>query len=131
MSFGLGEFWDGKQPRQYQFIHVTFGPEGEDHQRKGADRKELIKVLIEWRQKTHDDDTIGFIYNIQDIVTEDGISLVAKISPSRLHRDGPDAITKELGEAVEWGSRYAKEMFELVWRYDNRNSDRVPTYGQS
>ena len=102
---------------------MTFGSEGEDHQRKGVNRKELIKVLTEWRQKIHEGDTIGFIYNIQDIVTEDGIGLVAKISPSRLHRDGPDAITKELGETVEWGSRYAKEMFELVWRYDNRDSD--------
>ena len=108
---------------------MTFRLEDEDHQRKGVDRKELIKILTEWRQKTHDDHTIGFIYDIQDIVTEDEIGLVTKISPSRLHRDGPDAITMELREMVEWGSGYAKEMFQLVWRYENRDSDSL-TYGQ-
>ena len=79
-------------------------------------RKELIKVLTEWWQKIHEGDTIGFIYDIQDIVTEDGIGLVAKISPSQLHRDGPDAITKELGEMVEWGSRCHRYDFLVCFR---------------
>ena len=127
-SFGLGSFWDGKQPLQYQFVRVTSGPESEDRERKGGDRKELVKALTEWRQKTHDTDTIGFMYDIQDIITEDGINLIAKLPPSRLHRDGPYAITKELGETAEWGSRYAGGMFERVWRHDHDNSDRVPTY---
>lgn len=127
-SFGLGDFWDGEQPRQYQFIHVTFGQEGEDLERRGGDRKEVVKVLTEWRQETYDTDTIGFLYDIQDIITEDGIGLVAKISPSRLHRDGPDVITKNLGETVEWGSRYARGMFERVWRHDHNNTNQIPTY---
>ena len=68
------------------------------------------------------------MYDIQDIITEDGINLIAKLPPSRLHRDGPYAITKELGETAEWGSQYAGGMFECVWRHDHDNSDRVPTY---
>jgi len=127
-SFGLGNFWDGKQPQQWQFVYVTFGPEGEDHERKGGDRKELAKVLMAWRQKNYDTDPISFLYDIQDIVTEDGISLITKISPSQLHRDGPDVITKELGETFEWGCRHARGVFEQVWKHDHGDSDEVPTY---
>ena len=27
-SFGLGDFWDGQQPRQYEFVYVRFGSGG-------------------------------------------------------------------------------------------------------
>jgi hypothetical protein len=126
-SFGLGDVWDGELPREWPFIFVTFGSEGEDHERKGGDYKELIEVLTEWRQQMHDSDPLGFIYDIQDIITEDGISLIAKVPPSRLHRGGPAAITKELGETDEWGTRYASRMFEQVWRHDHKDSDELVT----
>lgn len=126
--FGLGDPWDGKQPRQWEFVYVTFGLEGEDHERKGADRKELTKVLTAWRQTTYDSDPISFLYDIQDIVTEDGVSVIAKIAPSRLQRGGPDTIIDELEETSEWGSRYAQGVFEEVWKYDHRNVAQVPTY---
>ena len=103
-----------------------FGPEGKNCERKGGDRKALIKILTAWRQRTYNLDPIGFLYDIQDIVTEDGINLVAKISPSRLDGDGPDAITKELEETSEWGSCYARGMFEEIQKYDHRNS--VPAH---
>lgn len=120
-SFGLSDFWDGEELRQWQFVYVTFGTEGEDRERKGGNHKELAKVLMMWRQQTHDLDPIGFLYDIQDIVTEDGISLVTKISPSRLHRDGAEVIVKELGETSEWGSRYAQGMFEEVRKHDRHD----------
>lgn len=107
---------------------MTFGSEGEDRERKGSDRKELTKALTAWRKETYDSDPIGFLFDMQDIITDEGISLVAKLSPSRLHRDGPDVITKELGETIEWGSCYARGVFEQVWKYDHGNSSQVPTY---
>jgi len=85
-------------------------------------------VLTAWRQQTYDTDPIGFLYDIQDIITEDGIGLIAKMSPSQLHRDGPDAITKELKETLEWGSRHAWGMFEQVWWHDHGDSSPVHTY---
>jgi hypothetical protein len=57
-------------------------------------------VLMVWRQRTYDSDPISTLYGIQDIITEGGICIIAKLSPPRLHRDGPDAITKELGETI-------------------------------
>lgn len=128
MSFGLGDVWEDEQPSRWQFIYVTFGPEGEDHERKVADRKELVKTLTVWRQETYNADPLGFLFDIQDIITDDGINLVAKISPSRLYRDGPDVITTELGETSEWGSRHAEGVFEQTWKYDHGDSDKVPTY---
>ena len=116
--------------RQWEFIYVTFGAEGGDQERKGANRKELVKVLAAWRQKTYHADPINFLYDVQDILTEDGISLVTKIPPSQLHRDGPGVITKELGETLKWGSRHAMEVFKQVWEYDYNNSEPVPTYQQ-
>ena len=59
---------------------------------------------------------------------DDGINLVAKISPSRLYRDGPDVITEELGETSEWGSCCVKGVFEQTWKHDHSDSDKVPTY---
>jgi len=129
-SFNLADFWDGEQPRRWQFVYVTLGPDGKDHERKGSDRKELVKVLTAWRQRTYNPYPINFLYDIQGIVTEDGIGLVAKISPSRLHRDGPSSITRELDETFEWGSHHARGMFELVWGYDHGDSDQMPTYEQ-
>jgi len=110
---------------------MTFGPEGEDRERKGKGFKELVTVLKEWRRRTYRADPIRIVYDIEDIISEDGINLVAKISPSRLHRDGPDLIIKALGETVEWGSRYARGMFEQVWRHDHDDSDDIPTFEQS
>ena len=87
-------------------------------------------MLIAWRQKIYDSDSIGFLYDIQDIITEDGIDLVAKISPSQLRREGPDVIMRELEETFEWGSRYAQEIFEQVQKHDYDGLDKVPTYKQ-
>ena len=87
-------------------------------------------VLMAWRQKTYDSDPISFLYDIQDIIAEDGICLVAKVSPSRLHREGPDTITKELEETLEWGSRYAVGMFEEIWRHDHGDIAQVSMYKQ-
>ena len=42
-----------------------------------------------------------YVYDMEDILADDGISLIAKIPPSRLYRDGPEAITRELGETLE------------------------------
>lgn len=130
-SFGLGDFWDGEQPFEYQFVSVTFGSEGEDRERKGKGFKELVNVLTEWRRRTYRADPVRVVYDIEDVISEDGIKLVAKIPPSRLHRNGPDEIVKELGETTEWGSQYAREMFEQVWRHDHDDSDEVPTYERS
>jgi hypothetical protein len=129
-SFGLGDVLDGEQSRQWQFIRVTFGPEGEDHERKGGDREELEKVLIAWRQETYDSDPIGFLYEIEDILTDEGIGIIAKVPPSRLYRDRPEGIIKELKETAEWGSRRARGIFEQVWKHDHGDSSRVPTYEQ-
>lgn len=85
-------------------------------------------MLTAWRQNTYDLDPISFLYNIQDIITEDRIGLIAKISFSQLHRDGPEAIMRELEETLEWGSRYVQEMFEQVWKYDHSDSAQVPMY---
>jgi len=129
-SFSLGDFWDGEKVCEYQFIPVTFGPEGEDRERKGKGFKELVKILTEWRRRTYRADPVRVVYDIEDIISEDGINLVAKIPPSRLHREGPGLIIKALGETAEWGSRYARGMFEQVWRHDHDDSDEVPTYEQ-
>ena len=108
---------------------MTFGSGGEDRERKGSDRKELVKVLMDWRQETYNSGSINFLSgDIEDIITEDGISLVAKISPARLHRDGLALIVKELGETFEWGSRHAEGMFKQVWKHDHGDSDKVLTY---
>lgn len=116
--------------RQWEFVYMTFGPEGEDQERKGADRKELAMALTAWRKKKHHADPINFLYDIQDIITEDGISLVAKIPPSRLRRDGPGVIVEELGETLEWGSCHAMEIFRQVWEHDYDDSKPIPTYQQ-
>jgi hypothetical protein len=87
-------------------------------------------VLMAWRQRTYDSDPISILYDIQDIITEGGICIIAKLSPPRLHRDGPDAITKELEETLEWGSQYAAGMFEEIWRHDHSDIAQVSTYKQ-
>lgn len=110
---------------------MTYGPEGEDRKRKGGDCKKVIKILMEWRQRVYYSDPISIVYDIQDIITEDGIGLVAKISPSRLYRDGPETITKELKETVGWGTQYARWVFECLWRHDHDDSSQIPTYAQS
>jgi len=130
MAFGLGDFWDGKEPRQWRFINVSFGAEGGDCERTASDRKGLAKSLVEWRQTTYSSDRLNVLYSAQDIITEEGIRLVAKMSPSRLRRDGPNAIVKELSETCEWGTRYAGEIFEHVWKHDHDDIDPVPTYEQ-
>ena len=86
-------------------------------------------MLMDWRQETYNSGSINFLSgDIEDIITEDGISLVAKISPARLHRDGPALIVKELGETFKWGSRHARGMFAQLWKHDYGDSDKVPTY---
>jgi len=100
-TFGLGDIWDGEEPCQWQFVDVLFGPEGEDRERKAGERKELMKLLVEWRRITHNSDCLSILYSVRDIITEEGIRLVAKMSPSRLHRDGPKMIVKELDEMFE------------------------------
>ena len=101
-----------------------------DRDRKGEDFKELVKVLTEWRQDTYDSDPFHVLSESEDIIEDSGIKVVAKISPSRLHRDGPDVIIEELGETVEWGSQHVRRMFTRVWRHDHDDSDQVPTYEQ-
>lgn len=129
-SFGLGDIWDGEEARQWRFVNVSFGQEGEDHERKASNRKKLAKSLVEWRQEAHSSDRLSVLYSIQDIITEEGIGLITKISSSRLHRDGPNVIVKELDETFEWGARYAREIFECIWEHDHDKIDPVPTYEQ-
>ena len=125
--FGLGDVWGDETTHQLKWIYITFGPEGEDRERKGKDHKDLIEALIEWRQNTYETDPIGFLYNIQDIIDEDGISSIAKVSPARLQRDGPDGITTVLEETAEWGSRHTRGMFEIISKYDGNDPSRLPT----
>ena len=118
--------WGDETARQWKWIYVTAGPEGEDRERKGKDRKDLIEALIEWRQNTYEIDPIGFLYDIQDIIVEDGISLITKVSPARLQRDGPDGVKTVLEETAEWGSRHARGMFEMISKYDCNNPGGPP-----
>ena len=94
-SFGLGDFWDGQQPRHYEFIYETFGSEGVDR-----------------------DGGVRISRNLSRPSRGGGKTRTTKIpfALSRLHRDGPDMIIEELGDTVEWGSQYARGMFERVWR---------------
>lgn len=102
---------------------MSFGPDGkeceDDGTRKAGDRKKLIEVLEAWREEVHGSDPIGFLFDAQDVIEDDGIELVARIQPSRLYKDGPKAITNVLDETCEWGSFYARRMFERIWRHDH------------
>ena len=98
--------------RQWKWIYVTIGPEGKDCERKGKDCKDLVEAFVELRQNTYEADPICFLYDIEDIINEDGIGLIAKVSSSRLQRDGPDGITTVLEETAKWGSRHARGMLE-------------------
>lgn len=122
-SFGLSEVWDGEKPHQMQFIYVTFGKEKEDRERSRGDRKKLAEALVAWRENTYDSDALNLLFSVQDILTDDGIGLIAKIPRSQLRRDGADMITRELGETTEWGSRYAGKVFKRIQEYDDGNLD--------
>jgi len=87
-------------------------------------------ALKEWRWKTYKSDPIRCVYDMDDILTDDGIDLIAKIPPSRLYREGPEAITRELGETFEWESRHVKALFERVWGHDHGGADQVPVHDQ-
>lgn len=87
-----------------------------------------MKVVVEWRRETYDSDPTHVLYEIEDILQEDGIGLIVKIPPSRLYRDGPEAIVRELGETLEWRSLYARALFEEIWKHDHGHTDQVPVY---
>ena len=125
--FGVGDIWGDEAPCQWRWIYVTGGPEDDDRERKVKDRKGLIKALVEWRQNTYKTNPIGFLYEIQDIIDEDGIGLIAKVSPSQLQRDGSDVITAVLEETAKWNSRHARGMFEVISKYDGNGSSGPPT----
>lgn len=99
---------------------MTFGSDGtKERARNRSDCKKLQEALVAWREKTFDSDAISSLFDIQDIdITEEGIGLIAKLPPSQVRSGGPEVITKELGETVEWGSRYARELFERIQEHD-------------
>ena len=99
---------------------MTFGSDGTtERARNRSDCKKLQEALVAWREKTFDSDAISGLFDIQDIITEEGIGLIAKLPPSQVRSGGPEAITKELGETVEWESRYARELFEQIQEHDS------------
>lgn len=113
---------------------MLFGSDGlpckkseDDGRRKASNRKALINVLEAWREEVHNSDPIGFLFDVQDIIEDDGLVLVANIPPSQLYDGGPNVIVDELDETSEWAACYAREIFEQIWRHDH-GSKEIPMY---